>query len=199
MKATEVQLKKPYIDPTSTPNEKEAIIKKVLAIVKVTAKYKSAEYKAKVDSLPFSRIQTKAIYKGIRRIFNNEKSEYSEGFYAIDLNNPKVKFYNGDGEADSVKRPNELRQYIKNNPKSNIITIHNHRGDSYPSINDLYSNSTKGNNKFIVIGNNGSIFFCDNSKAKRDMIVFDFCKHKTYNEDEFKEFCKNANVKFKIL
>ena len=153
-----------------TQKENEAPIKEVPPVVKVTANYKSAEYKSKIDSLPFSKVQTKAIYKGVRRIFNNQKSEYSEGFYAIDLNNPKVKFYNGNGEVDSVRRPNELLKYITENEKANIITIHNHRGDSYPSINDLYANSSVGTNKFIVVGNNGAIFYCDCSKANRELI-----------------------------
>ncbi len=199
MKQVYRDLKEPYIDPKTTLNEKEAPIKEVPPVVKVSANYKSAEYKSKIDSLPFSRIQTKAIYKGIRRIFNNQKSEYSEGFYAIDLNNPKVKFYNGNGEADSVIRPKELLKYITENEKANIITIHNHRGDSYPSINDLYVNCSRNLNKIVVVGNKGSIYYCDLSKANYEIISFDFNKHKTYNEDEFKELCKKANVKFKIL
>ena len=179
--------------------ENEAIIKEVPPVVKVTADYKSNEYKNKLNYLGFTKIQTNAIYKGVKRIFNNKKSESREGFYAIDLNNPKKKFYNGDGEVDSVRRPNELLKYITENEKANIITIHNHRGDSYPSINDLYANSSVGTNKFIVVGNNGAIFCCDCSKANRELIKIDFKKHNTYNEDEFKEFCKKVNVKFKIL
>lgn len=182
-----------------SPTENEAIIKEIPPVVKVTADYKSTEYKNKLNDLGFSKIQTNAIYKGVKRIFNNNKSESREGFYAIDLNNPKKKFYNGDGEVDSVRRPNELLKYIVENEKADIITIHNHRGDSYPSINDLYANSNIGTNKFIVVGNNGAIFFCDCSRANRELIKIDFKKHNTYNEDEFKEFCKKANVKFKIL
>ncbi len=202
MKATEVQLKEPYIDPTSTPNEKEAIIKKVPAIVKVTAKYKSAEYKAKVDSLPFSRIQIKAIYKGIRRIFNNQKSEYSEGFYAIDLNNPKVKFYNGNGEADSVRRPlTQMKSYLTKAQNPDLLTIHNHRGDSYPSIDDLKVNMKPYSNKLLVIGNKGSIYYCDLSKSVKEMVDVAKSSYKLYNpsKEEFKDFCIKANIKFKIL
>ena len=104
-----------------TQKENEAPIKEVPPVVKVTANYKSAEYKSKIDSLPFSKVQTKAIYKGVRRIFNNQKSEYSEGFYAIDLNNPKAKFSNGNGEANSVRRTNELLKYITENEKPTLL------------------------------------------------------------------------------
>ena len=178
--------------------ENEAIIKEVPPVVKVTADYKSNEYKNKLNYLGFTKIQTNAIYKGVKRIFNNKKSESREGFYTIDLNNPKKKFYNGDGEVDSVRRPNELLKYITENEKANIITIHNHRGDSYPSIEDIYVNAFY-QTKCLVVGNKGSIFFCDFAKSDLNVIKIDYEHKKTYNEDEFKEFCKKAKIQFKII
>ena len=58
-------------DGNITQKENDAPIKKVPPVVKVTANYKCAEYKSKIDSLLFSKVQTKAIYKGVRRIFIN--------------------------------------------------------------------------------------------------------------------------------
>lgn len=218
MKGIEKGSGKPYISPKKSmkeaglvrsgierneASEKEAPIKKVPSIVKVTADYKSQKYKNKIKELGFSKSQTNAIHKGIKKIFNNIMAESREGFYCIDLNNPKKTFYNGNGEVDGVIRPQkEMLEYIASSvEKPNLITIHNHRGDSYPSIDDLKSNLKPYSNKLIVIGNKGSLFYCDLSKSDKEMIRVAKKEFKLYNpsKEEFKAFCEKANVKFKIL
>ena len=179
--------------------EKASII--VPDVVKVTADYKSDDYLSIIQSLGFSNIQTRAIIKGIKRIFNNKKSESREGFYSVNLNNVKQHFYNGDGNSLSVNRPRKLDIFILNNPNADLISIHNHRADTIPSPSDLYMISQfKNSNKGLIVGNKGSIYYYE-AKHLINAAVFleyktidDLCETMEKRKREMLRFCKNNDI-----
>lgn len=173
--------------------------------VQVEADYKSEEYRNKIMEFGFSKHEANLIVKGVRKIFNNNKSAEVEGFYAVDLKSKKT-FYNGNGSPKSVLRPKDLNEFLKNNPNSedaDVIIIHNHRGNTMPSPSDLFMVSQFDNsNKGIVIGNGGNIYYYE---IKRKIAADDFIKFKIKDDqcdtmekrkEELLKFCKNNGIIF---
>lgn len=181
--------------------ENEKANKRIPDVVEVTADYKSKEYEERIKSLGFSGVQTKAIIKGIKRIFNNEKSKSQEGFYAVNLKNIKQTFYNGDGEPLAVKRPKEFENAIIVNENADYLVIHNHRGDTIPSPSDIavvsqFENSNKG----LVVGNGGSFYYYEINKKISLKVLKSFkenddkCETMEQRKELLLKFCKENGI-----
>jgi hypothetical protein len=170
-------------------------------VVEVTVNYKSKEFEESIKSLGFSNIQTRAIIKGIKRIFNNPKSKLQEGFYAVNLRNTKQTFYNGDGKPLAVKRPIEFEKAIISYLDADFLVIHNHRGYTIPSPSDIavvsqFENSNKG----LVIGNSGHIYYYE-IKYKIPLKVLrafkeedERCETMEQRKEVLLKFCNNNGI-----
>ena len=176
--------------------------------VEVSVDYKSKEYQDKLKQLNFSNRQTKQVYKGIKRIFNNKASREKEGFYMVDLNHLSHCFYSGDGKPQQVNRTDKIKQYIKNTSNANIVTIHNHRGDNLPSVADIGSNRFSNSHQAIVIGNKGSIYYLNVDFKQQDLEanLVELLQNENYNKIKgkdklimFEKFCQENHITFKIL
>ncbi len=187
---------------------KENEFDEIPSYVEVSVDYKSKEYQNKLKQLNFSNRQTKQVYKGIKRIFNNKASREKEGFYMVDLNNLSHSFYSGDGKPQQVNRTDKIKQYIKNNPNANIVTIHNHRGDNLPSVADIGSNRFSNSHQAIVIGNKGSIYYLNVDYKQLDLEanLVELLQNEDYNKIKgndklimFEKFCQENHITFKIL
>lgn len=192
----------------NTNATKENEFDEIPSYVEVSVDYKSKEYQSKLKQLNFSKRQTKQVYKGIKRIFNNKASREKEGFYMVDLNNLSHCFYSGDGKPQQVNRTDKIKQYIINNPNANIVTIHNHRGDNLPSVADIGSNKFSNSHQAIVIGNKGSIYYVnvDYKQENLDTNLVELLQNEDYNKIKgndklimFKKFCQDNHITFKIL
>ena len=226
MKAVEQAFDEAYIDPKASAkeaakvniqlqkkvpdnvNEKELEFGKIPSYVEVSVNYRSREYKDKLKELNYSYRQTKQVYKGIKRIFNNKASREKEGLYMIDLKDLSKSVYSKNGKSQQVTRTKEIKSYIENHPDANIVTIHNHRGDNVPSIADIAANRYKNSHQLIVVGNRGSIFYMNVDPNKPGLVdnLIEINYDEEYNKvtgekkiNLLKQFCKKNNIVFKIL
>lgn len=165
--------------------------------------YKTDEYKECLKQIGINKKKINAIYKGIKKILSNESAAEFEGVYLVDLKNPDKHFFNASGEPTSVNKPVEALNYILEHPNADVLTIHNHRGDSVPSSSDIFAlTKFENNRKGIVVGNNGSIYYYEVPRRIDKNKVNEYNKYedKNYSKEErydkFKAMCEDTGIRF---
>jgi len=183
-------------------NYNEKAYPNIPKFVKIDADYTSDEYKQRVRELGFTKYETNLIIKGIKKIFNNDKATELEGFYAIDRNT-KTWFYNPNGGPESVRRPKEMFNYLEKNIEAEMIVIHNHRGNTIPSPNDISALNSTGNKGYGIIAcNNGDIYCYEITKKLKYEIIECFkkedrqCETMLQRKELLLKFCKENGIIF---
>lgn len=197
---------------TKTVEKENSARNVVPEYVEINDAYRTDEYKNCLKNIGFNKQKTNAIYKGIKKIFS-EKSKTTnervacrvEGIYLVDLKNISKTFYNGEGNPSGVLRPKEAIRYLFENKNSDLLVIHNHRGDSIPSSADIEQLCRMpNNNKGIVVGNKGNIYYYEVTKQIDKSIIKEYSIYEEQDDYnlryyKFVEFCEQNGIIFKHL
>ena len=137
---------------------------------------KTKEYSDILKSHFENKDVAQEVAKGARTIFNSGKVKRVESVYLIDKNKLKESYYNPNGKPQSIVIDKNGKELYKN--ITDGILIHNHRGNTPPSYQDLYAcyRRSKYENKkmeYLILTNNGKVYYYKN---------VDFFSERVYNE-----------------